>query len=76
MDLSNDLRIEKEKQGKVSLENEDFEELLEQWRMRSYTLKDFPGLLKALNSSQMEQQHYGVIGIRRLVSKGNWHSGV
>jgi len=69
LDLSNDLRVEKERQGKVSLENEDFEELLKEWQMRNYTLKDFPGLLKALNSSQMEQQHYGVIGIRRLVSK-------
>jgi len=73
MDLSNDLRLENERLGKVTEENTDqnetLEEFIEKCAMRNYTLKDLPALLKAVNSSDVMQQYFGVIGIRRIVSK-------
>jgi len=73
LDLSNDLRLENERLGKVTEENIDPNETMEEYIQKCarivYSLKDLPALLKAVNSSDVKQQYYGVIGIRRIVSK-------
>ena len=66
--------LENERLSKFTEENidvnEGLDEYLERIKRRPFTLADLPELLKAVNSSQLEQQYLGVIGIRRLVSKG------
>jgi len=48
----------------------DNTKLLDEWQERTYTLKDLPELLNAINSSDKLQHHFGAIGIHCLLSQG------
>jgi len=46
-------------------------ELVDQWLKRNYDISELFSLVEAAASGDRMKQHYGVIGLRKILSNGN-----
>jgi hypothetical protein len=51
--------------------NEEAQKVIDELLKREYNMNQFADLVHAAFSEDKIQQHYGVIGIRKLLSNGN-----
>jgi len=51
-------------------ENLELENHISEWTNREYTMKEFFDLIENINSHNRLKQHFGAIGLRKLLSKG------
>jgi len=66
--------------GNIKIQEDTFgqgipmQEFIADCQKKSYTSEQLSELVTSLNSSNLYRQHYGVIGIRKLISNGNYLS--
>lgn len=52
-------------------ENIRLKDYIDQVLAKDFTMRDFPALIEAIRSSDRLQNHYGAIGIRKILSVDN-----
>jgi len=50
--------------------DEKLKECIDQWLLKNYDLSELYQLTEAINSDDRAQQHYGIIGLRKILSNG------
>lgn len=51
-------------------QNEELAKLVNDWKKRDFLMKEFFELVECVKSLDRTKQHYGIIGLRKLLSKG------
>jgi len=49
-------------------EEKQLEDLIDLWRKKTFSIKDLPDIVHAINSNDIFQQNYGVIALRKILS--------
>lgn len=52
--------------------DETLKQFIDEWLKRDFDMSEFVKLVEAANSNDRIQQHYGVIGLRKILSTGSY----
>ena len=58
--------------GENAGEDLELKNCIDKWLRHSFDMSEFPQLVEATLSNDKFKQHYGVIGLRKILSNGNF----
>lgn len=57
--------------GENSAEDSELKGCIDKWLRHTFEMAEFPQLVEAAISNDRFKQHFGVIGLRKILSNGN-----
>lgn len=72
--LDIDQKLQDKNLGENLGEDQELKNCIDKWLRHAFDMSEFPQLVEAASSNDRFKQHYGVIGLRKILSNGNFSS--